>query len=261
MINKKPQERRKRDDRQADVFSIDEWKPKTEVGKLVKNKEITNIDEIIDAGLKIYEPEIVDALVPELESDLLLLGQSKGKFGGGQRRAFKQTQKKTREGNVIKFSTCAVVGNGNGYVGIGFGNSKETLPAREKSVRNAKLNLIKIVRGSGSWESDTNQPHSIPFTVIGKCGSVEVKLMPAPKGTGLKAQSEIVKILKMAGIQDVWSKARGKTSSRLNLIKATFEALKKTLSTHTLLEQEATIGLHEGRASQSKEEQVEKDEE
>lgn len=257
MSDEKPQEKKKIEEKKFDDFSIDEWKPKTETGRLVKNKEITDIDEIIDSGVKIYEPEIVDVLVPELESDLLLLGQSKGKFGGGQRRAFKQTQKKTREGNVIKFSTCAVVGNKNGYVGIGFGNSKETLPAREKSVRNAKLNLIKITRGSGSWESKITQPHSLPFTVEGKCGSVVVKLMPAPKGTGLKAQSEVAKILKMAGIEDVWSKSRGKTTSRLNLIKATFEALKKTVSTHTLLEHENTIGLHEGRASQSKEEQGE----
>jgi len=251
-------EKRKRSgEKSYDGFSIDDWTPKTELGKKVKNKEITDIDEILDAGLKIYESEIIDVLVPELETDLLLLGQAKGKFGGGQRRAFKQTQKKTREGNVMKFSTCAVVGNGNGYVGIGFGSSKETLPAREKSLRNAKLNLIKVVRGSGSWESDTNQPHSIPFTVEGKCGSVVVKLMPAPKGTGLKTQSEIAKILKKAGIRDVWSKTRGQTSSRLNLIKATFEALKKTMSMHTLLEHEQTIGLHEGRASQAKEVQGE----
>ena len=74
----------------------------------------------------------------DIETELLLVGQSKGKFGGGQRRVFKQTQKKTREGNKPSFSTFAVVGNHNGYVGLGSGKSKETVPARDKSKRKAK---------------------------------------------------------------------------------------------------------------------------
>lgn len=252
MVEKNKRNRDSESDNSTKENIFDSWVPKTVLGKQVKNKEIVSIDEVLDKGTKIFEPEIIDALVPNLESELLLLGQSKGKFGGGQRRAFKQTQKKTREGNKIKFTTAAVVGNGDGYVGIGFGSSQETMPAREKSVKSAKLNLIKIVRGSGSWASDTSEPHSIPFTVEGKCGSVVVKLIPAPKGTGLKAQSEIAKILKMAGIKDVWSKARGKTTSRMNLIKATFEALKQTMSTHTLLEHQTTVGLHEGSSAVKK---------
>lgn len=210
------------------------WKPTTRLGKMVKSGEITDIDVILDAGDKIYEREIVDVLLPNLETQLLLLGQSKGKFGGGQRREFRQTQKVTREGSKPKFSTIALVGNGNGYVGIGIGKSKETVPAREKSFRNARLNVIKVRRGSGAWESTTNEPHSIPFKVTGKCGSVEVTIMPAPKGTGLIAEKEIQKILKAAGIEDAWSKARGTTSSRLNLIIATFEALKQTMQVRTL---------------------------
>ena len=211
-----------------EVFDKEAWQPKTSIGKKCKIGEIKNIDEILDKGMKILEPEIVDMLVSNLEIDLLLIGQSKGKFGGGQRRIFKQTQKKTQEGNKPKFATCAVVGNKNGFIGIGFGKAKETVPAREKAIRDAKLNLIKIRRGCGSWQCSCNESHSIPFKLKGKCGSVEIELMPAPKGTGLCIEKECAKILSLAGIKDVWSKTKGQTGTKLNLIYACIGALKKS---------------------------------
>jgi len=204
-----------------------EWIPKTELGKLVKEGKITTIEEVFDNGYKIMETEIVDTLLPGLEEDLLLIGQAKGKFGGGQRRIFRQTQKKTREGNKIQFMTCAVVGNGNGYVGISTGKSKETVPARDKAKRKARLNLMRIRRGSGSWESDSSEPNSIPFAIEGRCGSVRIKLMPAPRGKGLCIEKECAKILKLAGIKDIWSKTSGQTKTKLNMISALIDALKK----------------------------------
>ncbi len=204
---------------------LERWQPKTGMGRKVKTREITNIDEILDHGMAVLEPEIVDMLLPNMESDLLMIGQSKGKFGGGSRRVFRQTQKKTSEGNKPKFATYAVIGNGDGYVGLGFGKAKETVPAREKAVRKSKLNIMKIARGCGSWECSCKTPHSIPYKVSGKCSSVTVELMPAPKGTGLKAEKEVAKILKLAGIKDIWSKTSGQTRNKLNVI----EALKKAL--------------------------------
>src|SRR3990167_1971155 len=133
-------------------FDKEKWAPKTELGKKVKSGEISNIEEIFDRGYKILEPQIVDALMPDLESDLISVGQSKGKFGGGKRSIWKQTQKKTKEGNVQKFTAITITGNKDGYIGIGKGKSKETVPAREKSIRNAKINLITISRGCGSWD-------------------------------------------------------------------------------------------------------------
>lgn len=218
---------------QSTKVKTTEWKPKTSIGIKVKNKEILKIDEIIDLGRPILEAEITEILLPNTEVELLLIGQSKGKFGGGQRRVFRQTQKKTMEGNKPKFSTVAVIGDKAGYIGIGYGKSKETVPAREKAIRKAKMNIFKVPRGCGSWECTCNEPHSIPFTVTGKCGSVEIKLMPAPKGKGLCVQSEIAKILKLAGIQDIWSKTQGQTKNRINLINATEQALKKLSSTKT----------------------------
>jgi len=214
---------------------ITDWKPRTGIGVKVKNKEILNIDEIIDFGRPILEPEICETLLPNTEVELLLIGQSKGKFGGGQRRVFRQTQKKTMEGNKPKFSTLAVIGDKAGHIGIGYGKSKETVPAREKAIRKAKMNIFKIPRGCGSWQCTCNEQHSIPFTVNGKCGSAEIKLMPAPKGKGLCVESEIAKILKLAGIQDIWSKTQGQTKNRINLIYATEQALKKLSSTKRII--------------------------
>ncbi len=228
----------------ADVSA---WNPKTLIGKKVKANEIKDIDELLDKGVKIQEAEIVDALVSNLEVDLLLVGQAKGKFGGGQRRVFRQTQKKTAEGNKPKFSTVAIVGNRDGYIGVGYGKGKETVPAREKAIKNAKLNIFKIRRGSGSWESATNEPHSIPFAVYGKSGSVRIKLMPAPKGKGIVAEKECKKILMLAGIKDIWTKTKGQTGTKSNLIKACVCAMQQLAKTKIPDDNIRALGIAEGR--------------
>lgn len=207
--------------------ALDLWKPVTALGKMVKAGEITTIEAAFASGERILEPEIVDLLLPDLEEDLLLIGQAKGKFGGGQRRIFRQTQKKTREGNKIRFTACAVVGNKDGYVGVAVGRSRETVPARDKAKRAARLQLIQVRRGAGSWASNSKEPTSIPFAVTGKCGSVEITLMPAPRGKGLVVEKECAKILRAAGVQDVISKTKGQTKIKLNLIYALLDALRK----------------------------------
>jgi small subunit ribosomal protein S5 len=227
-------------------FDVEGWHPKTEVGKLIKRGEIKNLQEILSKGKKIMEAEIVDILMPEMETDLLLIGQSKGKFGGGQRRIFRQTQKKTKEGNKPKFATYALVGNRNGIVGVGYGKSKETVPAREKSLRNAKLNVIMIRRGCGSWQCNCHEPHSIPFKVSGKTGSLQINLIPAPKGTGLIVEPEVGKILKAAGIKDVWSKTKGQTKNRTNVIEATMKALRQLIETRVQQKHTEPLGMAEG---------------
>jgi len=205
---------------------LEVWKPKTKLGKLVKEKKIGDIDEAL--RYKILEVEIIDSLV-DLKSEILNIGQAKGKFGGGKRRAWRQTQKKTAEGNTPTFSCMCVVGNENGYVGIGYGRAKETLPARAKALRKAKLNLFKIKRGCGSFDCTCGEPHSVPFIVEGKCGSTEIKLMPAAQGTGLVIGDECKKILKVAGIKDVYSSTKGQKRTTINLAMACIDALRKTM--------------------------------
>lgn len=215
---------------------LDEWKPKTALGRQVKAGEITSIDQIFASGRKIMEAEVVDALIPDLLDDFVLIGQMHGKFGGGRRRIIRQTQKKTAEGNKPKFTALAIVGNKKGYVGIGIGKAKESLPAREKALRQAKLNLTPVKFGSGDWADTFGGTHSLPFKVTGKCGSVKVRLMPAPKGTGLVVDEEVKKLLSLAGYKDVRSKSSGQTRQKINFISACMQALKKTMTIGALKE-------------------------
>lgn len=206
---------------------LERWVPKTELGRAVRAGTVTDIDAVLSEGRKIMEPEIVDLLLPNLRTDTLFIGQAKGKFGGGKRRPFRQTQKKTKEGQVLTFGVMAVVGDGNGHVGIGYGRAGETLPAKEKAFRKAKLNLVKIRRGCASFDCSCDEEHSIPAAVEGKCSSAVVRLMPAPQGTGLVVNDELKKILKLAGIKDIYSKCSGKLRTTFNAAKACMAALNK----------------------------------
>jgi small subunit ribosomal protein S5 len=203
---------------------ISEWEPKTQLGR---DGKIKDIDEILDKKMKILESEITDSLL-NLKSDLIAIGQSKGKFGGGKRRAWRQTQRKTQEGNIPSFSTLAVVGDENGHVGIGSGKAKETLPARDKSIRKAKLNIFRVRRECSSFDCSCSEPHTIPFIVEGKAGGIRIRMMPAAQGTGLVVANELKKVLRLAGIKDVYSKTFGNKRTSFNLVKACIDALKKT---------------------------------
>src|SRR3989338_1591969 len=228
-----------------------QWKPKTALGMKVKEGVITDIDDIFSQGLIIQEAEIVNRLVPDLEEDLLLIGQAKGKFGGGQRRIFSQTQKKTCEGNSIHFSTYCIIGNKNGYVGGSSGKSKETVPARDKSKRKARLELIRVRRGCGSWQCNCKGNHSIPFTVAGRCGSSRIELIPAPKGKGLCVEKECAKILALAGIKDVWSKTSGQTKTKLNMISALLDALRNLSKMKIKPEDIDRLGIIDGKLKEN----------
>ncbi|MCL4376055.1 30S ribosomal protein S5 [Candidatus Parvarchaeota archaeon] len=208
------------------AYTESNYEFKTELGKAVRSGEIKDIDEILEKHLKILEPQIVDFLIPNLQVDFLYVGQSKGKLGGGKRRIIRNTQKVTAKAKRQHFSAMAVVGDGNGHIGIGKGRGLESVIAKEKALKNAKLNIISILRGCGSWECACHGSHSIPFKVSGKCGSVVVTLLPAPKGISFCVMDDIKTIMKLAGIKDVWSKVNGQTNTRINIGYATFEALK-----------------------------------
>ena len=225
IVDKRTSREREKDEENERALAS--WVPKTKLGQEVKSKKIKNLDEILDNKRKILEEQIVDSLI-NINSDLISIGQSKGKFGGGKRRAWKQTQRKTKEGNVPTFSTLAVVGDGNGHVGIGTGRAKETLPARDKAIRQAKLGIIKVKRACASFDCACSELHSIPFKVEGKSGSVRITLIPAPQGTGLVVGKELRKILVLSGIKDVYSKTFGSQRTTTNLAKACIDALRKT---------------------------------
>lgn len=205
-----------------------EWVPKTELGRKVMNGEITSLEEIFVKGYRIMEPEIVDILLPNLKNEVFLIGGSSGKGGGIKRVPVRRTTRMHKSGRRHKISIMVAVGNENGWVGIGLGTGPmgKQREVYEKALKDAKKNIIPILRGCGSWECRCGEQHSIPVTVTGKCGSVRVKLMPAPRGLGLCAPDEIKKLLRLAGIQDIWMKSRGDTRTRINFVRAVFDALK-----------------------------------
>jgi small subunit ribosomal protein S5 len=202
------------------------WVPKTQLGKDVLAGKIKSIDEILESGKRILEPEIVDHLLPGLKEEMILIGGRTGKGGGSQRIPIRITARMKKSGRRFRMSAFIVVGNEDGYVGIGKGVSVDARKAVEKARRRARLNIIKVTRGCGSWECGCGEAHSIPFRTEGKSGSVRVILYPAPKGVGLVADDESKKILRLAGIKDVWVKTFGNTSMHINLITAIYKALK-----------------------------------
>ncbi|MHC1566483.1 MAG: 30S ribosomal protein S5 [Candidatus Syntropharchaeia archaeon] len=191
----------------------EEWIPKTRLGMMVKEKKITHIDEVLTSPFPVKEPEIIDTLLPDLEEEVLDVNM---------------VQRMTDSGRRLKFRVCVVVGNRDGYVGVGEGKDVQVGPAIGKAIKDAKLNLIGIRRGCGSWECDCELLHSVPFQVVGKCGSVRITIMPAPRGLGLASGETAKKVLELAGIEDAWTKTKGKTKTTLNFAKATFDALRQT---------------------------------
>lgn len=202
-----------------------DWKPRTEIGKMVQRGEITSIDQIFEKGLKIREPEIVDALLPNLRSEIILFGGSPGKGGGIKRTSTRRTARMHRSGRRFKISALVAVG-APGYLGLGKATSNEHAIAINKATEYAKLNLIPIRRGCGSWECVCGEAHSLPIKAVGKSGSVIAQLLPGPKGLGLAIGDEGKKLLILAGVKDVWCKILGQTRTRYNYVCGIFNAFK-----------------------------------
>ena len=193
--------------------AVEEWVPRTKLGRLIQEGKITSIEEIFMEGYRIREPEIVDLLLPDLEEEVININL---------------VQKQTDAGEQSRFKAIVAIGNRDGYVGLGSGRARQVRTAIEKAALDARLNVTPVRRGCGSWECGCGKPHSLPFQVRGKCGSVEVVLIPGPRGLGLVA-SEIAKIiLSLAGIKDCWTRSYGSTRTVPSFAYAVFDALKKT---------------------------------
>jgi len=193
----------------------EEWIPKTRLGKLVYEGQITTFDEALSSGLPIKEAGLIDMLVPGLEDEVLDINM---------------VQRMTDSGRRVKFRATVIVGNRDGYVGLGQGKDVQVGPAIKKGIDNAKLNLLKIKRGCGSWECGCGQPHTVPYEVTGDAGSVHIVLIPAPRGLGIAAGETARKVMEMAGIKDIWTRTEGQTRTTLNFAKATYYALLNTIT-------------------------------
>ena len=111
------------------------WTPKTRLGHMVQTGKIINIDEALASGLPIREVEIVDALLPGLEDDIINVNM---------------IQRMTDSGRRVRFNVMACVGNKDGYVGLAIVKGKEVASTIRKAIHTAKLNVIQVQRGNGS---------------------------------------------------------------------------------------------------------------
>ena len=135
-------------------------------------------------------------------------------------------QKQTSAGQRMRFKAFVVVGDSNGHIGLGVKACKEVAHSIQGSMILAKLNMVPVRRGY--WGAALGAPHTVPTKVHGKCGSVHIRLIPAPKGTGVVAAQTPKKVLVMAGIHDVFTCSRGHTRTLGNFVKATYFALRST---------------------------------
>lgn len=208
-----------------------EWVTRTRLGHMIRSGEITTMHEALRTGLPLREPEIVDLLLPNLEDEVLDVNM---------------VQRMTDSGRRVKFSITVVVGTRDGFVGIGQFKGKEVGPSIRKAINNAKLNIIEVKRGCGSWECGCGTTHTIPFQVRGKSSSVEVVLKPAPRGVGLAVGDVAKHILRLAGYEDVWGFTRGQTRTTVNYAKAVFDALEQMSAIRVRPGQTTAFGIREG---------------
>jgi len=192
---------------------FESWVPRTRLGKMILERKISSIEELFMEGLKIREAEIVDVLLPDLQEEVINIGL---------------VQKQTDAGEKSQFRAIVVVGNRDGYVGLGSGKARQVRSAIEKAAVDARLNITPVRRGCGSWECGCGKHHSMPFQVRGECGGVEIVLIPGPRGLGIVASEAAKVILGLAGVKDCWTKSYGSTRTVPSFAFAVFDALKKT---------------------------------
>jgi len=201
---------------------------------MVRKGEVKTMNQALKTGLPIRESEIVDLLLDDIDDEVIDVNM---------------VQRMTDSGRRVKFVITVAVGNNNGYVGFGQAKGKEVGSSIRKAIDNAKSNIMEIKRGCGSWECGCGKPHTVPFAISGKSGSVEITLKPAPRGIGLATGDVAKKILTLAGIEDCWAFTRGKTRTTVNYAKAVFEALKQNAEMRVLEKQIKKVGIVQGSIS------------
>ena len=204
---------RGRGPRKAKDDELASWTPLTKLGRLVKEGKIKFIEEIYLHSLTIKEPQIVDWFLPAtvLKDEVMKI---------------MPVQKQTRAGQRTRFKAFVVVGDQDGHVGLGVKCSKEVATAIRGAIIAAKLSVIPVRRGY--WGNKIGKPHTVPGKVNGRCGSVRVRLIPAPRGTGIVAAPAPKKLLSLAGVTDVYTRCGGQTATLGNFVKATFDAISQT---------------------------------
>jgi len=189
-----------------------DWVPVTKLGRLVKNKKIKTLEDIYMFSLAVKEYQIVEEFLgTQLVDEVMKISP---------------VQKQTKAGQRTRFKAFVVVGDSNGHLGLGVKCSKEVTLAIRGAIIAAKLAVIPVRRGY--WGAQFGAPHTVPCKVSGSCGSVRMRLIPAPRGTGIVAAKAPKKVLSMAGITDCYTRATGHRKTMGNFIKSTYYAIAKT---------------------------------
>jgi small subunit ribosomal protein S5 len=225
-------DRRRRRNQYDPIANLRKWEPRTRLGAAVMAGKIISYEAALASGLPIREVQIVDALIPNLEDEVISVNM---------------IQRMTDSGRRVRFNVMACVGNRDGYVGLGMAKAKEVATAIQKAITAAKLNLIRVQRGNGSWESSPGPGNTVPFKVNGRSASTRVTLMPAAKGKGLVIGETGKRVLELAGIEDVLSRTKGQTRTTINYAAATFNALQNINTTRISKTQRENLYIHSGR--------------
>ena len=191
------------------------WIPRTSLGVMVTTGKITSMKEIYENGYRIQESGIIKKLLPGIKTEVIDVGI---------------VQKQTTDGEYTRFKALVAAGDESGWLGIGRGKSKQMRIAIEKATNAAYLAVSPVKLGCGSWECRCDQPHSVPFKVRGRGGSVTIEIIPGPRGLGLVAGGNIRNLLKLAGLKDVWTKSKGSTNTMTSTSGAVLNCLRQTFS-------------------------------
>lgn len=188
------------------------WTPVTKLGRLVKEGKIRSIEDIFLFSLPVKEAEIIDYFLKDKLQDEVM--------------KIMPVQKQSSAGQRTRFKAFVALGDTSGHIGLGVKCASEVATAIRGAILAAKLNVSPVRRGY--WGRSNGAPHTVPCKVTGKCGSVRVRLIPAPRGTGLVSSPAGKKLMHMAGITDCYTSTRGHSRTMGNFIKAMFYALKAT---------------------------------
>ena len=194
-----------------DAKPEDRWTPCTKLGRLVQQGKIRSLEQIYLFSIPIKEHQIVEHFLGELSDEVMKI---------------MPVQKQTSAGQRMRFKAFVVVGDKNGHIGLGVKACKEVAHSIQGSMILAKLNIVPVRRGY--WGGKLGAPHTIPTKLTGKCGSVSIRLIPAPRGAGIVAANGTKKVLQLAGLHDVYTSSTGSTKTLGNFVKATYYALKKS---------------------------------
>ena len=140
----------------------------------------------------------------------------------------KRVSQKTKGGNRLGFSCLAVVGDGEGSVGLSYSRARDVLSAIKKAMRKAKKKMISVPL--------VGEARTIPHRIELKQRAAHVLLKPAPEGTGLIIGGAMRALAEVAGIKNIVGKNLG-TRNKKSTLDATIKALKMIKEPHERISQ------------------------